>query len=508
MLSFLTKNRGTHPLTDPKSARSALAGLSTRSSQDAVHDLCAWLESLAVAELHPVRRVELVLELDEAGAAQARRIAHDYLASRLDSAREFALWQTGRTYWQELVRAYEHCVRAEPEGEDAGLALDKVAKPLRAPFLARMINAYANLLKWDQFRYGPVDPAVWQHAGATYLAAIEASVDRHLLRLYPKWPGETSVEREYLKLLVFDALSMGNLHPPEIELAERLIAHFIEHFTLSVQAGPESVFWADAKLAQGPRRLVRIPEPAASRRYVSTGAAHGVLDRMRQTIELHESVPAELALGGSYSAEIVAHVLSHLASCCAPVPPQRTHPRIAATNRLLVVHGLPEIVRRLNGLPGEVLGEHWDVDDVSRSGFRANLGLHGNDWLEIGTLIGMQPEDGDKWLIGVVRRMTRDTPTTAVVGIETLCFDPLPVNVNCEGLQSVGLLLDRDVHVGAYIRMILSEADWEPYAAAIILGKNIDDRVRPMEALESGSDYVIGSYRVEPSRYLADLQDQ
>lgn len=501
MLGFLTKNRGNHPLADPKAARNALTGLGTRTPTDAVHDLCAWLQSLVTSELHPQRRIELALEIDEAGAAQARRIAHEYLGAHRNPEKEFALWQTGRSYWHELASAYEHCLRPSA---DAPLATDKIAKALRAPFLARMLNAYANLLKWDQFRYGPIDGSLWQRAGTVYLAAIELGVEHHMLRLYPNWPGETCVEREYLKLLVFDALSMGNLHPIEIELAERLIAHFVEHFKLSPQSGPESVFWADAKLAQGPTRLVRIPEPATSRRYVSTGPAHGVIDRMRQTIELHESLPPELQLGGRYPIDTVVLVMTHLATCCAPIPPQRAHPRQPTSSRLLVIHGLPEIHRRLHGLQGEHAGEYWDVEDVSQSGFRAHLGVQGKDWLEVGILIGLQVDDSTNWLIGTVRRITRDTPTTAIVGVETLCATPRLIGVNCEGLQTQGLLLDADLHVGTHVRMIVADSAWEPYATSVILGQDIDARLRPMEALERGNDYVLGSYRVEPSRYKVE----
>ena len=75
-------------------------------------------------------------------------------------------------------------------------------------------------LKWKQFRYGPVDPAFWQTLGGIYLAAVEAKTAQKPLLLYPGG-GETTVESEYLKALIFHASAMDNLKPLQIEIAER-----------------------------------------------------------------------------------------------------------------------------------------------------------------------------------------------------------------------------------------------------------------------------------------------
>ena len=42
------------------------------------------------------------------------------------------------------------------------------------------------------------------------------------------------------------------------------------------------------------------------------------------------------------------------------------------------------------------------------------------EWLKVGALIAMQPEGGDNWLVGVIRRYHRVAENQARVGIEAL----------------------------------------------------------------------------------------
>jgi hypothetical protein len=90
-------------------------------------------------------------------------------------------------------------------------------------------------LKWRQFHYGPVDGSTWLTLGEVYRAAVEARLDQKPLLLYPGG-GETTVEAEYLKALIFHASAMDNLKPLQIEIAERFIGYFLPFFSLAPRA--------------------------------------------------------------------------------------------------------------------------------------------------------------------------------------------------------------------------------------------------------------------------------
>jgi hypothetical protein len=54
------------------------------------------------------------------------------------------------------------------------------------------------------------------------------------------------------------------------------------------------------------------------------------------------------------------------------------------------------------------------------------------DWLRIGCLLAMQPEGGDNWLIGVIRRLSRPSLSQAAVGIQTLARTAKPVELHVQ----------------------------------------------------------------------------
>jgi hypothetical protein len=74
---FLQKNE--HPLADPKEAKRILAEIATREPLGAAEEASGWLESIPAEQgFKPLQRLELTLRLDEATAAQSRRLARDY----------------------------------------------------------------------------------------------------------------------------------------------------------------------------------------------------------------------------------------------------------------------------------------------------------------------------------------------------------------------------------------------------------------------------------------------
>ena len=492
MLGFFSA-KSNHPLADAKEARRVLGELSVRDAAPALDEISGWLESVASDEAFKLSdRLGLVYQLDEAAQTHARKLGRDYLTSpRLGRQQEFKLWQANQEFWAQLANTYESCLaryRAQEKASEAA----RSDVPL---LIVRMLRALTSQLKWEQFRYGPVNVDLWQRMGRAYLFAEQGRFSRQTLTPYPNVPGDSTVEQEYLKALVFQASSMDSLLPLEIEIAERFIAHFLPQFVFTAEVRPDNVYWVDADKPMPPKRLAVLPQTAPSLRFFHAGAALARLEAMIAQVERGE-VPAEVNLGAQYSARIVLPVLRHLAMYWAPKPPMRSHDRHRVKSRLTVVNGLAAIHARLSDKGGEE-SEAWVVDDVSLGGMGAQVPLAASDWVRIGVLLGMQPEGGSNWLVGVIRRFSRETPTLGSVGIETLSKTPLAVAGDLGGMDCNAILLDA-LHGGDTVRVILPSAAFEPAIPLVFAWQDGSARLDPLEQIESGVDFDLGLYRVAP----------
>ena len=493
MLGFFS-NKSTHPLADAREAKRILAEIASREPQAAAEDASAWLESLAAEESFKLpQRLELILKLDEATVAHARRLGRDYPVlgggSRVLESRQ---WQAGHDYWQQLVTAYLDCLGRHRAGGKEGDAI----RPQLPMVYGRLIHALAAQFKWKCFRYGPVDPEFWQALGSTYLAAVEAKVAQKPLPLYPG-SGETTIEAEYLKVLVFHASSPDNLQPLEMEIAERFIVYFLPYFSLIREVRPENVYWVDAAKPLPPTRLAKLPEVTPTLRFFNGTRAMEAVGKTIEQIRSELRVPPGINLGAQYKADLVIPVLEHLAMCWAPKPPMRGNARRRIASGLKVVNGLDGVHQHLSGYSfGADSVEAWTVDDVSLGGFGAQVTVSRNDWIRIGVLVGMQPEGGENWLIGVVRRYVRTGPNQGSVGIETISKTPRAVFADAGGLPTEALLLDVP-EVGEYARMALPANALEDKVALLF---DIDDkkaRLHPRETLMTGPDFVVANFFVQ-----------
>lgn len=482
-----------HPLVDAKEAKRVLESLASHEASVALDEIAGWLESLARDEkLKLTDHVVLVFQLDEAAQVHARKLARDYLTSpRLGRAQEFRLWQVNHDFWAQLAAAYTHCLE-RAGGQDKADA-SKISQVL---LVARLMRAFAARIKWDQFRYGPIAVEVWQIMGRAFLLAEQNKFSRQSVVLYPNVSGETTVEQEYLKALVFNASSMDSLLPLEIEIAERLIAHFLPHFVFTAKVRPENVYWVDADKAVPPTRLAVSPQIAPSLRFFSTGAALVKLESLLQRVERGD-VPSDLSLGGQFSARIVLPVLRHIATYWAAKPPMRSFDRHRVKSRLTAVHDLETIFARLRNGFSMQESEAWIVDDVSLGGMGAQVPLESNDWVRIGVLLGMQPEGGDNWLVGVIRRYSRDTPAAGSVGIETLSKSPLAVSGDLGGMACEAILLD-PMHAGETVRVALPGSAYETSIPLVFTLQGKAARLEPVELIETGVEFDLGLYRVLP----------
>jgi hypothetical protein len=412
-------------MADLKEAKRLLAALPAEPHQ-ALEELTHWLTSVTnEVSFKPETRAQLVQLIDEAGQTPARKFARDYLgASRLGKFQENKLWSVIHAFWKASALGYVTTLDAYATGTKGGDAL-KGSVPLLA---VRALRSLATQLKWLYLRYGPLDERVWAMISGVYALAEARKHARTKVNVYPGVPAESTAEQEFLRVAMLSACSPDTLLPNEIELAERVIASWTPRFLIAREHQTETPYWIDLTAGQPPAHRA-----APSRGRASASRRRARVRRVRRAGAAdpqHARVPGARRRR-TLTAEGTLGVLEHLESCWSPKLPERRHARHRVKSRLTIAWGFDGILEVLE--PGQSLSfdgstyESWIVENVSVGGFGALVPQVRGDWLRIGCLLAMQPEGGENWLIGVVRRLSRPSLQQAAVGIQTIARSAVPV---------------------------------------------------------------------------------
>ncbi|MEK7436801.1 MAG: hypothetical protein AAB150_07960 [Pseudomonadota bacterium] len=496
MISLFGNKKPDHPMANLKEAKKLLDELPGNDAAKCLDELGHWLESVMAEDgFKPDYRAQLVQLLDEAAQIPLRKLTRDYMASpRLAKVQETRLWTAIFGYWRQSALAYVACIDLYAAGAKGADAL-KAGMPL---LLARALRALGAQVKWMYVRYGPMDQSVWGVIAKVYALAETRKLAQTAVTLYPGAPGESTPEQEFLKAVMLSASSPDSLLPLEIELCERLIAHFCASFTLRLELQPDIAYWIDLATSQAPLRLARPPQHAPTLRFFAAGRALEDLEALINTVRTTGAIPSQVNLGGSYPADEVLDVLSHLAHYWSPKPPERKHQRHRVKSRLNVVHGYDGVLSLFGAGPGDDADtETWIVEDVSAGGFGAGIPEIRGEWLKLGCLLGLQPEGGDTWVLGVIRRLQREIPLKGLVGIKIIARSAELVQLSLSGAG------------GGETGVLISDGDESPGEARVLLragafvpGQNMEYRkgdatclLMPQGVVDSGEEYELVKFR-------------
>lgn len=508
MILNLFTPRSDHPLADPRELRRIIGELPPDKPAKVVDEIVGWFESLRLADdLRVDHLFDIVRQLDDALQPQLRRLGRDYLlAPRLSKAEERRLWNLCFSCWEWAALLYADCLaRMAAQPRDKGSEALKAQLPLLA---ARRAGALVAQMRWLEYRYGPLRETLWQQLGEVYLAAEAGGFAQKPLQLYPGLSALTSVTQQYLQAIVLRASSMDKLTPLEIELADRLIAHFLPAFVFSATVRPDSVYWIDAASALPPARLARHPSAVTGTlRFFSPGSAPQQLVEVLHQVERGD-VPADLNLGGQYSARQLLPVLRHLATYWAPQPPMRAHARHAVKTRIAVLHGFDDCSAVFSGDAAQAGREQdarsWVAENVSLGGFGATLDDADAEWLKVGCLVAIQPDGGDNWVLGIVRRFVRGPAGHVSVGIQSLAHQARGIELRprvsgfSAALGAPGIWLGEPAGGGgeaAPVRIVLPIGGFDVRENLEFHLDGQNHLLAPVELEESGGDFEIARFR-------------
>ena len=492
-----------HPLADPRESRKILGELPKDDAFRGLDEIAGWLESVnGVDEFPATRLFEVTQELEKLAHPHLKRLSREYLVSvSMSRPDEKRLWSINHGFWTLLAASYERCLGAVGDHPKSG-GLAKTVLPL---LCSRLIGALGSMLKWQQFHYGPTPDEVWRRLGLALLAAEAAGGDGKSVPALARG-GMTSPMLEYQKVMILRVASLDAMLPVEIEIAERFVAHFLSGFIFTRDALPDSVYWADLALPQPPLRLAQMPESATpTLRFLKPGTAQSGMRALLERLELGGELPPDIDLGQAYPAKLLVRVLRHLCTYLAPIPPQRQHRRHRVLHHMSVVHGLANAFTvfsgEFSGSPAALPVENWQVENVSRGGFGAVIGHASGEWLQVGALIAMQPEGGENWLLGAVRRHRREPAGNARVGIEALARKVATVELRPRSASSyaaaaaVHALILLDGEGTADTLVILPPLTFDLRESMEFADAGVRYLLTPVGLLEQTADYELARYR-------------
>ncbi len=498
MIKLFGAGKPDHPMGDLREAKRILEELPAQDPFKALDELMHWLESVSAAEGFRVeQRIQVLFAVDDAAQSRLRRLGREYLAAARPSRfQENRLWSAVHGYWRQAGRSLARAVDLFVQNARGA----ESAKALLALLLVRALRSLAQQIKWMHLRYGPVDASVWGVLNSVYAYAEARKLAQAKVAVYPSVPGESSPQLELLKAAMFSAASPDSLLPQEAEFVERMIAGYAGRFALASAPSPELPFWTDLAQAMAPVRLIRTPQPGPGLRYLGAGAALGELSALIERIHTTRAVPAELGLPEGQDAEFALELLRHLAQVWSPQPPERKSQRHAVKTRLSVTHGYEGVLGVLGG--GDSLDfdrqatESWIVENVSAGGFGAVVPKLKGDWLRVGALLAIQPEGGNNWVLGLVRRVNRTGGAEARVGIETLSRAPAASMFRVSGSRDAteqGVLIRNGE--GAEARIVLKPGVYAPAQNLELAAGERQHVFIPQGIAERGEDFEIARFR-------------
>ncbi|TMH52264.1 MAG: hypothetical protein E6H60_06040, partial [Betaproteobacteria bacterium] len=446
------------PLADAKTAERWLASFPANDAL-AVHG--AVLVGLGrLAERDAKRtpaRLEAVFCVDRFTDPLRKNLTAQYLEHSNRSTRvENQLWQALFDLTQGFLLCYQAFAR-----EVAEHAQSNKWQSLLPELIARQIMHQGLDAKIRLFRYEQWIPAKWSDLHSLFQMACSAQIERQPVAVLPGG-GLTTIEQEYLRVLVLQLMNSGNLTPRHLEWIAEQLSEWCTPLRLNIESSIVTTFYVDLASRTGLKR--RTPQPLEGRvLFLDTRPLHAVL--MQNVVMLDQKVRNNPLSDRTPRRADQLNLLSKLASQVDPEfkPLARRGERTSAEGSVDAIIGFAKIaaflrddemqpfiegkrspstfgetieiatfgrMRNENARAMEVArrrlanyavpGGAWDVRDVSQTGFRLIAPMSVINAVTLGTLAAIRPQTQLRWTLGIVRRMKRLTTERAEIGLQVI----------------------------------------------------------------------------------------
>lgn len=397
-------------------------------------------------------RLHVLMALDEKSRDMHALLCAQYLRNpRMSKTIEAKLWTLIHAFYWEITRGYHAFIMdfvANPGGHKLQSMIPKV--------VARAIRGFAHILKWRHFRYESSEEKLWLRLHNLYRIAEFDGFSNLRLKAYDSDRNETTCEQEYGQALLLSLLANGSLLPRQLEIMDHWLDNWAQKIRIDREYHPEHhSFHVNTLEGTGPRRI-RNPENNEAHRFISTRELLIQIDHVKQRLKDGET-PALLGLSEDFRLPEGYTLLEHAQMQWAPISArERRRAQREETNGAwqvlqgfaLIWEAIEEDQRITQGggsaplTPEEILDiklygfitertrlaraertvsdrryENWEAIDCSESGIGFDIAQRDYDWLRIGKLLGLRPNNGIPWRVGALRRIVRTPEGGRLVGV-------------------------------------------------------------------------------------------
>ena len=446
------------PLADAKTAERWLASFPA-SDPLAVHS--ALLVELGALTERDARRaparLEAVFCLDVHAEALRKSLTAQYLEHGNRSTRvESQLWQALFDLTQGFLlcyQAFERDISQYPQNNKWQALLPQL--------IARQIIHQGLDAKIRLYRYEQWIPARWVDLHSHFQRACTAQIERQPVAVLAGGV-LTTIEQEYLRVLLLQLMNAGNLSPRHVEWVCDQLSEWCAPLRLNIEGSTVTSFYVDLGSRTGLKR--RGPQPLEGRVvFLDTRPLHAVL--MQNVVMLEQKVRNDPLSDRAPRRAEQLNLLSKLASQVDPEfrPVARRGERTSASGSVDAIVGFSKIsgflrddeiggfvdsgaragsfgdtleiatfgrMRNENARALEVVrrrlatyaapGGSWEIRDVSQTGYRLVAPMTIISSMTLGTLTAIRAQGDALWSLGIVRRMKRLTTERAEIGLQII----------------------------------------------------------------------------------------
>ena len=446
------------PLADAKTADRWLA---TFPANDPLALHAAILTELgALAERNASRapaRLEAVFRLDVQSEPLRRTLTAQYHEHGSRSSRvESQLWQALFDLAQGFLLCYQAFAREVTDHPQ-----NTRWRVLMPELIARQIIHHGLDAKIRLYRYEQWIPARWAELHGLFQIACTVQFERAPVAALVDG-ALTTVEQEYLRVLLLQLMDAGNLSARHVEWVGEQLSEWCASLRLNIESSTVTSFYVDLGSRTGLRR--RGPEPLEGRvLFLDTRPLHAML--MQNVVMLEQKVRSDPLSERTPRRTEQLNLMTKLAAQVDPEfrPVTRRGERINASGAVDAIAGFAKIAgylhdeelhplvekrqqpgnfgdsielatfghrRNENARVQEVSrrllatyaapGGSWDIRDVSQTGYRLVAPMSVIDAVTLNTLVAIRAHGQSLWTLGIVRRMKRLTSERAEIGLQVI----------------------------------------------------------------------------------------
>ncbi|BBF85979.1 hypothetical protein DLM_2365 [Aquitalea magnusonii] len=453
-----------------------------------------------------------------------------FMNTRMPKVLEGQLRSQILSFGKQFLEFYQRALSV-----DTSLQQEERLRAMLPLVVVRMMHYFGEFARWQYLRHFSPDDVFWLNVNQLYRFAEQMHIDSTPVFLFGEDSPGTTVQDQYLIMLMLSLLSSGNLTLRQFNFSYQILCLVSNRMSLQAQFSEEASFAVCLTEAK--------PAVRANASFVSDAA------RFWSTVDMVEIIHgwATVMEGGRLPPELKPLVepgidASLLRMLCRewaakPVRFERAE-RMAVTNRNLEVAHRLSALHRLIRQPDEasmvqtrqadtdsfddaanirIYGFvtsrkrdrstlalaplnmsadvpqptvprdeflRWSVENVSQTGLGVTLDSLGNEWVSLGGLVGYRDVESSNWSLGLIRRVKRASQRERIyLGLETLSSRPVAASIRPVDAKLIDPSLPPDmVWLSGHISLFV------PFDRG---GRRINALIMPISVYTLGKQYYM-----------------